>query len=98
MSLRDLRAGDAGDLTTSIGLLIAAVIVLSGFLLYQAIADRYALSATIANQERLLQQATRIKTQLNGLAGATAKLAKEGDAGAKEIIDEMQKRGIRIEP
>jgi len=92
------RGGDGENLTTGVGLLIAAVLVLSGFLLYQAIADRSALLATIANQQQPLQQANRIKMQLDGLARATAKLAGDGDAGAKEIVEGMKKRGIRIEP
>jgi hypothetical protein len=92
------RGGDGTDLTTSIGLLIAAVLVLSGFLLYQAIADRAALLATIAGQEKPLQQASQIKSQLNALASGTAKLAAAGDAGAKDIIEGMTKQGIRIEP
>jgi hypothetical protein len=92
------RGGDGGDLATSIGLLLAAVLVLSGFLLYQAVADRAMLLATIDGQEAPLQRANQIRTRLNALAGATAKLAADGDAGAKEIVAAMQKQGIRIEP
>lgn len=99
MSQRDIRRGEsAGELATAVGLLIVTMLVLSGFLLYQSIADRQALLATVANQEQPLQQAQQVKAQLNSLASATAKLAEQGDAGAKQIIDSMQKQGIRIQP
>jgi hypothetical protein len=87
-----------GELATAVGLLIAAMLVLAGFLLYQSIADRHALLATIASQEQPLQQAKRVQAQLNALASATAKLADEGDAGAKQIIDNMKKQGIHVQP
>jgi hypothetical protein len=90
---------DSGaDLGTAVGLLIAAVLVLSGFLLYQSVADRGALLSTIAKQEQPLQEAQQIKTQLDALAGGTAKLADQGDAGARQIIAGMTKQGIHIQP
>jgi hypothetical protein len=99
MSERDFPRAEVGrEWGTAIGLLIVAVLALSGFLLYQSIADRNALLATIANQEQPLQQAQQIKTQLDAMAGGTAKLAAAGDAGAKQIIDQMKQQGIRIQP
>jgi hypothetical protein len=92
------RAGDGTDLVTGVGLVIAAVLVLSGFLLYQAVTDRVGLLATIANQQQPLHQAEQVKRQLTALAGATAKLAEQGDAGAKAILEAMQRQGINIKP
>jgi hypothetical protein len=99
MSEHDMQRGDpGGELVTAVGLLIVAVLVLSGFLLYQAIADRRALLTTIGSQEQPLQQAQQIKTQLSALAAATAKLAEQGDSGAKQIINNMKSQGIRVQP
>jgi cell division protein FtsB len=99
MSDRDFLRTEAGsEVMTAIGLVIVAVLVLASFLLFQSVADRRVLLATIANQDQPLQQAQQIKAQLSALTAATAKLAADGDAGAKQIIDSMKRQGIRVEP
>lgn len=98
MSEPGFRRGGDSDLLSSVGLLTVAVLVLSGFLLYQSIADRNALLTTIRSQEQPLHQAQQVEAQLKGLAGATAKLAEQGDPGAKQIIEEMKRQGITIRP
>lgn len=101
MSQHDFPRGEAGaggEMATAVALLIVAVLVLSSFLLFQAVADRRALLATITAQEQPLQQAQQIKSQLTSLAAGVAKLAGEGDIGAKEVIANMKTQGIRIQP
>ena len=92
------RAEAGGELATAIGLLIVAMLVLAGFLLYQAIDDHRLLLKTLANQEQPLQQARQIKAQLGALSSGATKLAEQGDATAKQVIDELRKQGIHIEP
>jgi hypothetical protein len=80
----------------ALGLLSATLLVLGCFMLYQALTERSSLIFALGAQEQPLQQAQKIKSQLDALASATAKLADEGDAGAKQIVDAMKAQGIAI--
>lgn len=51
-----------------------------------------------ANQEPTVQQAAKLRTQLDSIAADTAKLAANGNAGAKTIVDALKQRGITINP
>ena len=85
-------------LLPAVALLSVALLVLSGFLLYQAYGERNALLATKAAQDQPLQQAQKVKDQLAALATATARLAEEGHSGAKQIVEGMQREGISVKP
>jgi len=82
----------------AVTLLTLTQLVLSGFLLYQAVVERNALTAAKAAQDQPLQQTQQVKAQLTALATATAKLAEQGNAGAKQIIEGMQREGITVKP
>jgi hypothetical protein len=56
-----------------------------------------ALVAIHKNQEAQIQASTKIRGQLDALARETAILAKNGNANAKVVVDELQKRGISID-
>jgi hypothetical protein len=86
------------SLLPTVALLTLALWVLCGFLLYQAIVERNALTAAKAAQDQPLQQTQQVKAQLTALATATAKLAEQGHAGAKQIIEGMQREGITVKP
>jgi len=77
-------------------LLTIAVLLLAGFFLYQTIDERDKLLTMMGAQEQPVQQARQIKQQLDALASATAKLADEGDVGAKQIIENMKSQGINV--
>jgi len=85
-------------LLPAVALLTLALLVLTVFLLYQGIVDHNALVAAKAAQEQPLQQTQQVKTQLTALATATAKLSEQGHAGAKQIIESMQREGITVKP
>jgi uncharacterized protein YoxC len=51
-----------------------------------------------ANQEPTVQQATKLRAQLDSIAAETAKLAAKGNSGAQTIVDALKKRGITIDP
>jgi len=86
------------SLLPAVALLTLALWVLCGFLLYQAIVERNALTAAKSAQDQPLQQAQQVKAQLTALATATAKLAGQGHVGAKQIIEGMQREGITVKP
>ena len=46
-----------------------------------------------------MQEAIKLRQQLESLAGKTAQLAAEGDdEGAKAVVDQMKKQGVNLNP
>ncbi len=68
------------------------------FLIYQSVDERSALLTTKAAQEQPLRQTEQVKTQLKGLASSTAQLANQGHAGAKQIVEAMEREGVTLKP
>jgi hypothetical protein len=55
-----------------------------------AIHDRGALAALRRSYEPTVQEAVNLRQQLETFAGQTAKLAADGDEGAKTVVDQMK--------
>ncbi|MBV9018269.1 MAG: hypothetical protein JO058_21670 [Alphaproteobacteria bacterium] len=85
-------------LLLSIACLALAVLTFATFFTCESIVERNALLTTIGSQEQPLQQATQVKAQVGTLATETAKLAEQGDMGAKQIVEGMKSQGINIQP
>jgi hypothetical protein len=47
-------------------------------------------------QQPSIEQAAKVRPQLQNLAGKTAELAAAGDAGAKTVIDQMKAQGVTL--
>jgi hypothetical protein len=45
-----------------------------------------------------MQESEKIRAQFQTLMTKTAELANKGHAGAKMVVDELQKRGVGIAP
>jgi hypothetical protein len=61
----------------------------------QLVRERSHLSQLQANQESALQDAARVKAQIESIAAETAKLAEQGNANAQRIAAEFKKRGFK---
>ena len=85
-------------LLPSIVCLALAVLVFAVFFTYQSIREGNALLTTISSQEQPLQQANQIKAQVAALASETAKLAEQGNVGAKQIVEALKSQGIAVQP
>jgi len=48
--------------------------------------------------ETTVQEAIKLRQQLELLAGKTAQLAAEGDEGAKTVVDRMKRQGVTLNP
>jgi hypothetical protein len=48
------------------------------------------------SQEPTVQQAIKLRQQLQTLAGKTAELAAAGDAGAKSVVDQLKRQGVTL--
>ena len=71
----------------------------SGFQTYQLIQEHEALKKLHANQEALVQNAVKLRAQLDGIAADTQRLAEcGGNANAQGIVSGLRRRGVTINP
>jgi hypothetical protein len=72
---------------------LAALLVYFGFQTFQLIAQRSELSAVKGSQDAALQAAQKVQQQFNTIMTKTTELAKQGHAGAKMVLDGLQRLG-----
>ena len=90
------RAGSGLELPVI--LITVSLFVLMALETFQAIHDRGALADLRRSQEPTVQEAIKLRQQLETLAGRTAQLAAEGDEGAKTVVDQMKRQGVTLSP
>ncbi len=99
MSDNDAAAGRNRDNTRlQLALLTVALFVMVAFQSVQLIRERSNLAELWTNQEPTIQEGLKLRRQLDALAGETARLAADGDAGAGTIIDDLRRQGITVKP
>ena len=81
-----------------VGLLAATFFVWAAFQTVQLVRERGALQGVRANQEAPIQEAAKVRAQLDSIARRTAELATQGNPQAKTIVEELRKRGVTINP
>ena len=79
-------------------LVVVSLFLLMAFHCYLAVRDRSNLSELRAGREQPLQEAMKLRQQLNSLAGEAAQLAIDGDAGAKAVVADMKRQGVALAP
>lgn len=77
-------------------LLALAFTVMVAFQTVQLLRERGNLEAIRAGQETPVQETVKLRDTAQALAGETAQLADSGDAGAKQAIEELRRRGITL--
>jgi hypothetical protein len=98
MALGRERDGTMSGLRVPVILGVVSLFVFMAFETAQAVHDRSALSEQRRAQEPAMQEAIKLRQQLETLAGKTAQLAGEGDEGAKAVVDEMKRQGVTLGP
>lgn len=73
-----------------------ALVVWFGFQIASTANTRAQIKQQMANQEPVIQNAEKMRAQLDGIASDTARLAKNGNPNAQIIISELNKRGITV--
>jgi hypothetical protein len=58
--------------------------------------EQHRLRLAQASLDTQHEAATKLRAALEGLATATAKLAADGNANARVVVEELRKRGITI--
>ena len=77
-------------------LAIVSLFVLLVFQTFEAVRDHGSLTQLRSGQESTLQEAIKVRQQLESLAGKTAQLALDGDAGAKNVVADMKRQGVTL--
>jgi len=85
-----------GGLAVPVCLVVVAFVLWTGFQTSQLMRERGTLKAILASQEAPVQEAAKLRTQLDSIARGTQELANQGNQNAKTIVAELQKRGITI--
>jgi hypothetical protein len=81
-----------------VALIIVSLFILMAFETGHAIHERGALADLRRAQEPTVQEAMRLRQQLETLAAKTAQLAADGDEGAKSVVDQMKRQGVALTP
>ena len=98
MALGQERDRAIGGLVLPIALVVVSLFVLMAFETAEAIHDRGALADLRRSQEPTVQEAIKLRQQLELLAGKTAQLAAAGDEGARAVVDQMKRQGVNLNP
>jgi hypothetical protein len=85
-------------LSPTVALLTIALLASAGFQTFQLVRERSVLLRVKAGQEAPLQQAMKVRAQLDSIAKRTLELAQQGNAGAATLLEELAKRGVTINP
>jgi ABC-type transporter Mla subunit MlaD len=88
----------AGRRASSLPLIltIVSLLVWFGFQTVQLVLERSNLSLLKGNLEAAMQESQKVRAQLETLITKTAELASQGNASAKTVVEELEKRGIPI--
>jgi hypothetical protein len=87
-----------GTLGATVVLVAIALFLMVAFQTLQLLAERKNLADLVRAQEQTIQEAVKLRQRFNAVAGATASLAEQGDAGARAIIESMRRQGITVKP
>jgi hypothetical protein len=77
-------------------LVVVSLFVLMAAETGQALHDHSALTKLLEAQQPSIEQAVKLREQLQTLAGKTAELAAAGDPGAKSVVDQMKAQGVTL--
>ena len=86
--------------TYFIPVLLIAIALLSWttFQTIQLVKERTYVKAILTNQSQTVNQAEKLRAQLDSVARGTLQLANQGNPSAKLIVEELRKRGVTINP
>jgi hypothetical protein len=79
-------------------ILLSALVLWFGFQTLQVATERANLGEARGHQEAAMQEAQKLRTQFESLISKTSELANKGHAGAKLVMEELQKRGMGSQP
>jgi len=96
--MSDDRAHVQWGVFIPLALLIFTLLGQSVFQRSQLTAEHAALDGQYRQQAQPLDEAQKLRAQLESLAGATATLAEQGNQNAVRLRDYLQQQGVTIRP
>lgn len=96
MAIGQSGGRDWNGLPLPLILVVLSLFVLMAFETSQAVHDRNALADLRRAQDPTVQQAIKLREQLQTLAGRTAELAAAGNADAQSVVDQMKRQGVTL--
>ena len=90
----------AATLSAFLPIAILGIVMLAWFA-FQAMqfrAERDAIRDATANQEKLVDEAKKLRDSFHAIARGAEELAEAGNPGARVIVEGLKKRGITIAP
>ena len=79
-------------------LMSLAVVASLGFQGFQLLREQQRLESALSGLEAQQQTAVKLRASLDAVATATARLAADGNANARVIVEELRRRGVTITP
>jgi len=79
-------------------LLALAMIALLVFQATQLVSDHGSLKRVRAGQEKAMAESRALRVQLDGIASDLARLAQQGNANARRVVEQLRQRGVTIKP
>jgi hypothetical protein len=79
-------------------LTLVALLAWHGFQTLQLLRERTQLSLAKESQDAAMQESQKVQSQFQTLLTKTSELASQGHAGAKMVMEELQKRGLGAAP
>jgi predicted transcriptional regulator len=79
-------------------ILLIALVLWFGFQTVQLASERANLNEARGHQEAAMQEAQKLRKQFESLISKISELANKGHAGAKLVMEELQKRGMAAQP
>lgn len=97
MSSRD-KSASRHSVFFPILLLASSLALMTGFQSMQLMREGETLQQRQAQQKGLLEEATKVRQQLEAVAQGTALLAREGNNNARQLLEQLRKAGITVNP
>jgi hypothetical protein len=91
-------SGAAAPSSLPLILTLSALLLFFGYQTMALMVERGNLSMVKSNQEGALQEAQKIQTQFKLLVTKTGELADQGHAGAKMVMEGLQRQGVGFGP
>jgi|ERR1051325_5222199 hypothetical protein len=77
---------------------IVSLVVWFGFQSFQLMRERSNLIMLKSNQDPAMQESQKVQAQFQNVITKTSELANQGHAGAKMVMEQLQKQGLALAP
>jgi hypothetical protein len=79
-------------------LMMISLLIWFGFQTVQFVLERKSLVSATGNLREAMQESQKVRAQLEALITKTAEFARQGNPSAKRAVEELEQKGIPIQP